>query len=161
MFSKRPQKLANARKLRLQRECRRDPNPPSSGLKCADQWERFELISKVRFSFFYQCDEIWRNFATLAKILKVFGQFLHGLFNIWQTFVPTLAFLCSWPNRNCCNGQRLINNNAIWSHCLSPSTFQSQFFLFSKVDWRQVANLKGGTSSDVMYLEISATKCWN
>ena len=29
-------------------------------------------------------DQIWRHFATLAKFLKVFGNFLQGLCRIWQ-----------------------------------------------------------------------------
>ena len=52
-----------------------------------------------------QCDQTWRNFATLAKfrhfgkILKVFGQLLKALFTIWQNFEPTLAnILCYWAN---------------------------------------------------------------
>ena len=49
-----------------------------------------------------------------GQILKVFGQFLVGLFGIWQTFVPTLAFLSYWENAfGAVNGQRLNNNIAI------------------------------------------------
>ena len=39
-----------------------------------------------------QCEQIRRNFTTLAKNLKVFGQFSDSLVSIWQTFLPTLAF---------------------------------------------------------------------
>ena len=29
------------------------------------------------------CDQIWRNFATLGKILKIFDNFSEGLSSIW------------------------------------------------------------------------------
>ena len=57
-----------------------------------------------------QCDQIWRNFATLAKKLKsanfkkvylVFGILLNVL---WQFF-------------NCCKWPKIKHNLAIWSHC--------------------------------------------
>ena len=37
-----------------------------------------------------QCDQIWRNFATLAIFLS-YWQFCEGLFRIWQSFEHTLA----------------------------------------------------------------------
>ena len=42
------------------------------------------------FATFRQCDQIWRNFATLAQ-LKSFGQIFEGLFCILQIFNLTLA----------------------------------------------------------------------
>ena len=36
-----------------------------------------------------QCDQIWRNFATLAKFKNIW-QLYKGLVSIWQTFEPTL-----------------------------------------------------------------------
>ena len=42
------------------------------------------------FATFRQCDQIWRNFATLAQ-LKSFGQIFEGLFRILQIFNLTLA----------------------------------------------------------------------
>ena len=63
-----------------------------------------------------QCDQIWRNFATLAKN-KVFGHFWYGLISIVQTFLPNMAIF--YATRQILiveNGQVLINNLAIWSH---------------------------------------------
>ena len=39
---------------------------------------------------FNQCDQVWRNFATLAKI-KSLWPFFEGLFNIWKNCEPNLA----------------------------------------------------------------------
>ena len=53
-----------------------------------------------------QCDQIWRNFTTLAKVNESLANF-YGLFPIWQNAYPTLANLwhywanfqfCKWPN---------------------------------------------------------------
>ena len=45
-----------------------------------------------------QCDQIWRNFATLAKTLKSWAIF-EGLFTIWENFGQTLANLvCHWAS---------------------------------------------------------------
>ena len=50
---------------------------------------------------------MWRNFATLAKILKVFRAFLKGSFIMGQNVEPTLGnmlcfgaifYYCKWPN---------------------------------------------------------------
>ena len=41
---------------------------------------------------------------------------LDGLFNIWQTIVPTFAFYAIGQIVIVVNGQRLNNNKAIWSH---------------------------------------------
>ena len=44
-----------------------------------------------------QCDQIWRNIATLAKSSN--WQIYDGLFTIWQKFEPTLAnFVHFWAN---------------------------------------------------------------
>ena len=40
----------------------------------------------------YQCDKIWQNFASLAKVYKSFANF-NGLFLDWQNAEPTLANL--------------------------------------------------------------------
>ena len=47
---------------------------------------------------------------------KSLGNFLDGLFSIWQTFVPTLAFYSAGQIRIAVNGQRLKSIIAIWSH---------------------------------------------
>ena len=52
-----------------------------------------------------------------GKNLKVFGQLFYGKFSIWQTFVPTLTFLCNWTICHFWKSQRLKNDMAIWSHC--------------------------------------------
>ena len=39
-----------------------------------------------------QCDQIWRNFATLAKVC-ILWQFFDSLFRIWQNTNVTLANL--------------------------------------------------------------------
>ena len=53
---------------------------------------------------FGKISPLWQNFKPL-------GNLLDGWFSIWQTFVPTLAFLCyCWANCHCCNGRRLKNN---------------------------------------------------
>ena len=38
-------------------------------------------------------DQIWRNFAIMAKFSKSWANF-EGLFTIWENFGPTLAKLC-------------------------------------------------------------------
>ena len=52
-----------------------------------------------------------QNFATLAKKLNVLGKFLNGLFCIWQTFLPTLAFFILLGI--VVNDHTLINNIAV------------------------------------------------
>ena len=50
-----------------------------------------------------------------GEILPI-RQNLDGLFSIWQTFVPTLAFFATGQIFIVVNGQRLNSNLAIWSH---------------------------------------------
>ena len=47
------------------------------------------------------------KFRHIAKILKVFGQFLDFSFIILQNVAPSLAFLCYWANRHCCKGPNI------------------------------------------------------
>ena len=48
-----------------------------------------------------QCDQIWRNSTTLAKI-KSLWQLFNGLFSIWHYFYHTLPdFQCHWANFHC------------------------------------------------------------
>ena len=48
-----------------------------------------------------QCDQIWRNFVTLAKIKKYLAIF-KGLFGIWHSCEPTLGqFVLFWANFPC------------------------------------------------------------
>ena len=63
-----------------------------------------------------------------GKILKVFGfgNFLNGLYCMWQTFVPTLAFYATGQILFVVSGQRLNNNIAIWSHWFSPTLVVSR-----------------------------------
>ena len=60
------------------------------------------------------------KFRHFGNDFKSLGNFLDSLFSIWQTFVPTLAFLCYGQIVIVVNGQRLNNKIAIRSHC-SPS----------------------------------------
>ena len=65
-----------------------------------------------------ECDQIWRNFTTLAKKLQVFGKFLTVYFLcgkmlclLWQICaIIGLIFIVT-------NGQILKSNLTIWSHC--------------------------------------------
>ena len=41
-----------------------------------------------------QCDQIWRNFATLAKGKNSLWQAFEGLLSVCQDFEPTLAQFC-------------------------------------------------------------------
>ena len=70
-----------------------------------------------------QGDQIWQNFATLAKLYKSLANFLQ-FFLIWQNVKPTLANLVHhWAIFIVANGQILKNNLTVWSHYLS-FTFQ-------------------------------------
>ena len=64
-----------------------------------------------------QCDQIWRNFATLAKFWKALA-ILKGLFGIWQTFVPNLVNLyCNWAKFLWGKWPKYWKSNVvIWSH---------------------------------------------
>ena len=57
----------------------------------------------ISFVFFLggcvQCDQIWRNFTALAKIITSLWQFFDSLFLMWQNAVSTLANLLHyWAN---------------------------------------------------------------
>ena len=61
-------------------------------------WEKtFQKHSKKDFVHF-QCDQIWRNCATLVKF-SVFGQCLEDLLNILNLF---WHFLSNWALFDCC-----------------------------------------------------------
>ena len=64
----------------------------------------------------FQCDQIWQNIATLAKVYKFLANFWM-FFLIWQNAEPI------WHIRDIfgpifivANGQTLKNNLTIWSH---------------------------------------------
>ena len=65
---------------------------------------------------FVEISLLWQNFKGPWALLDC-------LFSIWQTFVPTMAFLCYWAYCRCYNGLRLNNNTAIWSHWFWPKSF--------------------------------------
>ena len=44
-----------------------------------------------------QCDEIWRNFATLRQNFKSLDPFFQGLFSILSSVEPTLEKLGEFP----------------------------------------------------------------
>ena len=85
------------------------------------------LLLLLHVHLHLQRDQIWRNFATLAKKLQIFGKFLivHFLFGkllsiLWQICdIMGLVFFVS-------NGQILTYNLTIWSHCPSPSPSPSR-----------------------------------
>jgi len=66
-----------------------------------------------------QCDQIWRNFDILANKIKslgnfvnvylVFGKILNPLWRIFYAIGQIFIVV---------NGQTLLNNLAIWSHCI-------------------------------------------
>ena len=65
-----------------------------------------------------QCDQVWRNYATLATFLHLW-QFLECLFFVWQSFEPTLTTFHAFRQIIIvANGQILANNPTILSHCL-------------------------------------------
>ena len=70
-------------------------------------WSQACAGSVTRFG---EISPLWQNFKSL-------GNFLNGLFSIWQTFVPTLAFYATGQIVLVVNGQRFKNNknSAIWS----------------------------------------------
>ena len=59
---------------------------------------------------FGEISPLWHNLQSL-------GQFLDGLFTIWQNFEPTLAsFIYFWANFHRCKWPNVENDIAIWSH---------------------------------------------
>ena len=55
-------------------------------------------ITNVHRDLNRQCDQIWRNFGSVAKSSKSWS-IIGGLFTIWQNFEPTLAnFVYFWAN---------------------------------------------------------------
>ena len=63
-----------------------------------------------------QCDQIWHNFAALAKLEKVFGIF-QGLFPIWQNLKASLAKELSIGQIFFVVGGQIFKSYlAIWSH---------------------------------------------
>ena len=64
-----------------------------------------------------QCDQILRNFATLAKFYANLWQLFLGSFRIWKLFETFQRENCISTNVPCSNGQILI----IWSHCWGPT----------------------------------------
>ena len=90
---------------------------------------------------FDQCDQIWQNFATLAKFKKHSALFLPVYLIFGQTLNP------HWQNLHAfeqicfvVNGQIMINNLAIWSHYIRQS---SQWHLKCVLPtWWQVGGLR-------------------
>ena len=66
-----------------------------------------------------QCDQIWQNFATLAKVYKFLVNFCM-FFLIWQN-ASQFWHICDFIRLIfiVANGQILIDNLTIWSHCLA------------------------------------------
>ena len=62
---------------------------------------RFRTSSDFSVTRFGEILPIWQFF------LKFSSNFVYGLFSIWQTFAPTLAFLYCWTYYHSCYCQRL------------------------------------------------------
>ena len=83
----------------------------------------------------WQCDQIRRYFATLAK--KFFGPFIDVLFRIWLHFDPTFGkyFILNGIFSLWVMAKNWTTNLVIWSHCLYPcpnllpSTFHCNGFV--------------------------------
>ena len=80
--------------------------------------KRFTVLASVPLMSLIhnQCDQIWRNFATLAKHINAWAKF-DDLFSIWQHFEPTF-WQKFYPIRRIfivVNGKMLNNYQAIWS----------------------------------------------
>ena len=80
-------------------------------LKNGDWTEHKISIGRKRTA---QCDQIWRNFAILAKSSKSWAIF-EGLCTIWENLGPNWAnFVCHWASFHWCKWQMLKNNLAMW-----------------------------------------------
>ena len=68
-----------------------------------------------------QCDQIWQNFATMAKFYKslavyfLFSKIVNQLWQIW--YISGLIFIVP-------SGQILKFNLTIWSHCPAQTTIE-------------------------------------
>ena len=63
-----------------------------------------------------QYDQIWRNFATLAKKLSLRAIFWMAYFVFGKLLYQLCHFYAMWQIVIVVNGQRLKSNIAIWSH---------------------------------------------
>ena len=91
-------------------------NFPITGFSMMDSSQFSKTCSIFRTVLFTrkQCDQIWRNFATLAKNLKywvILGGFIYCLANFGTTLASFGQMFVH------VNGQMLKNNLATWSHC--------------------------------------------
>ena len=93
---------------------------------------RWVLCNATRILASRQCDQIWRNFATLAKFWKTFANF-KGLLVFGQNFLPNLVkFTCNLANVFAVNGQ-------ISGHTDSRQFFQKSdvcFFVETAISWK-------------------------
>ena len=100
-----------------------------TGLKfacCQPIVSKWVICSVTRFG---ENSPLWQKNQTYL------GKFLDGLFYIWKTFLPTLAFLCLVAIVIVVYGHKLNNNIVVWSHwsngycSLDYRTFFSPFCL--------------------------------
>ena len=63
-----------------------------------------------------QRDQIWRNFATLAKLCKSLGNFSKLNLVLEKNQQSLVKLVCFWANLHCCKWPNIENNLAIWSH---------------------------------------------
>ena len=89
--------------------------------RCCHLLSFFSLSLSISLSHtfgLYQCDHIWRNFATFAQNFKFFRNFWYRSFSIWQTLVLTLAIFYATGQIFIVVNDRILKNNlAIRSHC--------------------------------------------
>ena len=75
-----------------------------------------ETITQSDNEHWYQCDQIWRNFAILAKSSRS-STICEALFTIWEYLGPTLSIFYAIGHVFIdINDQMLKKNLAIWSH---------------------------------------------
>ena len=105
-----------------------------------------------------QCDQIWRNYATLAKKSAIVTKF-GGSFSIWHIVQQTLAnFLWYWANLHCCKWPRIKNCLAIWTHWLEVVN-SSLPMLFHKL-WKvwpfyfNFGHLKSDLTGKIAYFDF-------
>ena len=69
-----------------------------------------ELLLVNLFVVYVQCDQIWRNFATLAKKLKTFGNILKVYLVTLFTFDDLLLFVDAISSTGIL-GEKIVEND--------------------------------------------------
>ena len=99
------------------------------------------LFWQLHFRCWQKCDQIGRNFATLAKFQKSFAIFC-TVFSIWQNIKPTLVdFLCFWANLLFLMSKYLVTLAGIYTAKLFKSISGSCLELQCDQIWQNFATL--------------------